>query len=980
MVSTGMSLSMSGSLPPPQGTLPTVSATPTAATIDARKQELLEARLAGAQQQHQQQLQQQLQQGSTSNGALSQPSTPQPPPPHNAITIAGALTPTGLHAVAAGTTTYIPIMEVSNSPVKNHYVLNLPLNNLNNLPLSLSDLQPAQTPQSSPVQIIAQPLLTAAAANAALNQAQQQAQLPSSAITPADTPTSTTQKDDSNVSVRSTSSHSAEKDVIIEIPNDYRNSASSSSVTQIPADVSTQQPKAEPRKRKRQTKVKETPAPHKGMKPDLTASSLTATIINSNGPVGRKMAEFYKNSQGAPISVSIGHARTSGPQSVTLQMTGSGSRSPLHLQQSNSYMNALSAAQLGTTVMSSAAGGPHRTTAASSASTSVACQTDLTTKEISALFTRQSMDKADKDKTIQSFELKISELQKEVVRLKHKLDTSDERLSKCVEMEKKLLIEKSSMEKKSARSKSVHNRMKLGQFVTQREGANFEEKFLDGYAFNELHKRTEELAAEKDELDRRRKALQKRKPTDKASRGKGAQNQNASVFAVNQSVVIAQAVQDNDAGAAGAAGLMGPPPFSQLSAVSTGTANGPNWNIDLIQPEARDWTWADYYQEDEILKLRTAQLKKDEQDCQSEMEKLERERLIHIRELKRIYNEDQSLFRHCPVLNKQYLLLSLIGKGGFSEVHKAFDLAEQRYVAVKIHQLIKEWKEEKKVNYIKHAVREYQIHKHLTHPRVVKLYDVFEIDNNSFATVLEYVEGNDLDFYLKQQKTIPEREARAIIGQVVSALKYFNELKPPIIHYDLKPGNILLGHGNASGEIKVTDFGLSKVCDDEHYDSDCGMDLTSQGAGTYWYLPPEVFETGGTPKISSKVDVWSVGVIFYQMLYGKKPYGDKQSQREVLQNSIILNAKEVEFSAKPTISLEAKNFIRRCLTLKKEERPDVLQLVNDEYLQLGTKLTKGSSSASSSLDRTVSALSSAYSIPGTPSGSAIPGASNIFLT
>jgi tousled-like kinase len=83
-------------------------------------------------------------------------------------------------------------------------------------------------------------------------------------------------------------------------------------------------------------------------------------------------------------------------------------------------------------------------------------------------------------------------------------------------------------------------------------------------------------------------------------------------------------------------------------------------------------------------------------------------------------------------------------------------------------------------------------------------------------------------------------------------------------------GNILLGHGSSSGEIKVTDFGLSKVCDDEHYDSDFGMDLTSQGAGTYWYLPPEVFETSNTPKISSKVDVWSVGVIFYQMLYGRK--------------------------------------------------------------------------------------------------------------
>lgn len=59
-----------------------------------------------------------------------------------------------------------------------------------------------------------------------------------------------------------------------------------------------------------------------------------------------------------------------------------------------------------------------------------------------------------------------------------------------------------------------------------------------------------------------------------------------------------------------------------------------------------------------------------------------------------------------------------------------------------------------------------------------------------FCTVLEFCEGNDLDFYLKQNKLMSEKEARSIVMQIVSALRYLNEIKPPIIHYDLKPGKV----------------------------------------------------------------------------------------------------------------------------------------------------------------------------------------------
>ncbi|XP_036926252.1 serine/threonine-protein kinase tousled-like 2 isoform X2 [Sturnira hondurensis] len=476
------------------------------------------------------------------------------------------------------------------------------------------------------------------------------------------------------------------------------------------------------------------------------------------------------------------------------------------------------------------------------------------------------------------------DLRRQIDEQQKMLEKYKERLNRCVTMSKKLLIEKSKQEKMACRDKSMQDRLRLGHFTTVRHGASFTEQWTDGYAFQNLIKQQERINSQREEIERQRKMLAKRKPP--------------------------------------AMGQV--PPATNEQKQRKSKTNG---------AENETLTLAEYHEQEEIFKLRLGHLKKEEAEIQAELERLERVRNLHIRELKRIHNEDNSQFKDHPTLNDRYLLLHLLGRGGFSEVYKAFDLTEQRYVAVKIHQLNKNWRDEKKENYHKHACREYRIHKELDHPRIVKLYDYFSLDTDSFCTVLEYCEGNDLDFYLKQHKLMSEKEARSIIMQIVNALKYLNEIKPPIIHYDLKPGNILLVNGTACGEIKITDFGLSKIMDDDSYNSVDGMELTSQGAGTYWYLPPECFVVGKEPpKISNKVDVWSVGVIFYQCLYGRKPFGHNQSQQDILQENTILKATEVQFPPKPVVTPEAKAFIRRCLAYRKEDRIDVQQLACDPYL------------------------------------------------
>ncbi|CAJ1971161.1 unnamed protein product [Sphenostylis stenocarpa] len=335
---------------------------------------------------------------------------------------------------------------------------------------------------------------------------------------------------------------------------------------------------------------------------------------------------------------------------------------------------------------------------------------------------------------------------------------------------------------------------------------------------------------------------------------------------------------------------------------------------------------------DEIYKCRLASLKREEEIILRERDRYETEKGRLIREMKRIRDEDGSRFNNFQILNHRYALLNLLGKGGFSEVYKAFDLVDHRYVACKLHGLNAQWSEEKKQSYIRHAIREYNIHKTLVHRHIVRLWDIFEIDQNTFCTVLEYCSGKDLDAVLKATPILPEREAKVIMVQIFQGLIYMNKRTQKIIHYDLKPGNVLF---DELGVAKVTDFGLSKIVEDDVGSQ--GMELTSQGAGTYWYLPPECFELSKTPLISSKVDVWSAGILYYQMLFGRRPFGHDQTQERILREDTIIKARKVEFPSRPTISNEAKDFIRRCLTYNQAERPDVLTIAQDPYLTFSKK-------------------------------------------
>ena len=339
----------------------------------------------------------------------------------------------------------------------------------------------------------------------------------------------------------------------------------------------------------------------------------------------------------------------------------------------------------------------------------------------------------------------------------------------------------------------------------------------------------------------------------------------------------------------------------------------------------------EFEEQEEIYNIQLAHIRKQMDELKVKFENLQSDLALHRKEIKRVRDEDESRFKSQPLLNDRYILLKLVGKGGFSEVFKAYDLNTMQYVAVKLHQMEPHWPEKKKESYMKHALRELHIQRAVRHPRVVGVYDSFIIDANAWAAVMDFCEGRDLDFYLKLNTTFPEKEAKSIITQVVRALHYLHTRESPVIHFDLKPANILY----YKSECRLTDFGLSKVMEssNEFGAAESQMELTSQGAGTYWYLPPECFIQGDGARISPKVDIWSVGVVFFQLVFGKRPFGDNVSQHAILTKNLINPSSVVEFPPKPSISDAARDFITQCLSTDVRARPTAEQLLAHIYLQ-----------------------------------------------
>ena len=206
------------------------------------------------------------------------------------------------------------------------------------------------------------------------------------------------------------------------------------------------------------------------------------------------------------------------------------------------------------------------------------------------------------------------------------------------------------------------------------------------------------------------------------------------------------------------------------------------------------------------------------------------------------------------VLAGRYELFERVGEGGMSVVYKAKDKLLNRFVAIKI--LKPEFINDHK--FIDSFRRESQAAASLSHPNIVNIYDVGR-EGNIHYIVMELIQGKTLSDYIKEQGPMPYPKVIALSKQIAAALAFAH--KNHIIHRDVKPHNVMI---TPNGTAKITDFGIAKAVNAATI-----VDNTEGIIGSVHYFSPEQARGG---YVDEKSDIYSLGIVMYEMLTGRVPF------------------------------------------------------------------------------------------------------------
>ena len=262
-------------------------------------------------------------------------------------------------------------------------------------------------------------------------------------------------------------------------------------------------------------------------------------------------------------------------------------------------------------------------------------------------------------------------------------------------------------------------------------------------------------------------------------------------------------------------------------------------------------------------------------------------------------------------INDRYEIIRAIGEGGMANVYLGYDTILDRNVAIKI--LRGDLSNDEK--FVRRFQREALSASSLAHPNIVEMYDVGE-DNGLYYIVMEYIDGKTIKQLLKKRGSLTISEAIDIMLQLTDGMTHAHDSY--IIHRDLKPQNVMI---KDDGQIKITDFGIAMALNSTQ------LTQTNSVMGSVHYLPPEQASGKGC---TTKSDIYSMGIIFYELLSGSLPFrGDNAVEIALKHMRDPLPSLRDDNSAIPQ-SIE--NIIRRATAKNPKNRYDDVKSMHVDLL------------------------------------------------
>jgi serine/threonine protein kinase len=298
---------------------------------------------------------------------------------------------------------------------------------------------------------------------------------------------------------------------------------------------------------------------------------------------------------------------------------------------------------------------------------------------------------------------------------------------------------------------------------------------------------------------------------------------------------------------------------------------------------------SNYYSIEIIINYKVKEyLCKKESDCK-----------IWLKNLKRIIKHKK--------FSDKYKIDELINEGKFASVYKGYSIKRKEEACIKII-------DKNKINRKSSVIyNEILIMKTLKHGNIVNYIEHFE-DYDNIYIITEYLKGGQLINYLIDQTNLDDRRKVEIMSQIGRGIEYLQSMG--VLHRDIKPGNIVVASKKENAVAKIIDFGLSTFIGED--------DVLYKKCGTLYYMPPEIILEKA---YNRNIDIWSLGMVFYYIIYGNLPFCEESNNDED-------KTKRIEYICKKDIKAPDgcdlfKNLIAFCLKRNPYERENIKKIIEE---------------------------------------------------